>query len=96
MAILGPSSYFVAKGIIPADQAAALIPAVVTIVPIMGGIIIGKFASNAHSAAALTIAVNNGAAPGVKVVPNYSPTPAVNINAAGAIVPAGDIDAPKK
>lgn len=86
-ALLAPSSYLVAKGIVPADQAAALIPAIVTIVTVGGGAIVGYFASRAHSASAVTAAVNSGSAPGVKVVPTSSPTPAVAIAPSGAIVP---------
>lgn len=86
-ALLAPSSYLVAKGIVPADQAPLLIPAIVTVVTAGGSSIVGYFTHRSHSAAAITAAVNSGSAPGVKVVPTSSPTPAVAIAPSGAIVP---------
>ena len=86
-AALGPGSYFVAKGILTPDQANQLIPAIVTIVPTVGAVVLGVFARRAHSATAVVDAVNSDSAPGVKVVPESSPTPQVSVTTAGAIIP---------
>jgi hypothetical protein len=82
---LGPSSYLVVKGILTPDQAAQLSPAIVTIVTVGGGALIGWWSTHAHSAAALTAAVNSGSVPGVKAVRESSPSPTVVVTSDGVI-----------
>jgi hypothetical protein len=92
---LAPGSYLVAKGIVPADQAATLVPAITTIVTVVGGAVVGYFANRSHSATAIVAAVNSDSAPGVKVVPESSPSPQVSVTPAGAIIPTPTPPGPK-
>jgi hypothetical protein len=82
---LAPTSYFVVKGFLSPEQAAALQPAVVTVVTIGGGALIAWWGHVRNSANALTLAVNSDSAPGVKVVRLDSPSPQVIITKTGAV-----------
>ena len=82
---LGPGSYLVTRGVLPAEQANQLAPALVPVVMAVGAIVIGKWGVNAHSPAAVVALVNSDAVPGVKVVSETSASPAVTITKTGAI-----------
>ena len=85
--ILGPGSYLVSRGFLTADQANQLAPALVPVVMAVGAIVIGKWGVSAHSATAITTAVNSPSAPGVKVVAETSASPTVTITKTGEIKP---------
>jgi hypothetical protein len=82
---LAPTSYFVVKGFLSPEQAAALQPAVVTIVTVGGGALLAWWGHARNSANALTLAVNSDSAPGVKVVKADSPSPQVIITKTGTV-----------
>jgi hypothetical protein len=84
---IGPGSYLVTRGILTADQANQLAPALVPVVMAVGAIVIGKWGVSAHSATAVVAAVNSPSAPGVKVVAAASPSPTVTITKTGEIKP---------
>jgi hypothetical protein len=67
-AALAPGSYLVVKGILTPDQAAQLAPAIVTMVTVGGGALIGWWSTHAHSASAAAAAVNSNSVPGVMAV----------------------------
>jgi hypothetical protein len=89
---IGPSSYLVAKGILTPDQAAQLSPAIVTVVTVGGGALIGWWSTHAHSATALTAAVNSGSVPGVMAVKESSALaagiPPVVVTSTGEVKPS--------
>jgi hypothetical protein len=83
--VLGPASYIVAKGILTPEQANQLIPAIVPLVMVVGAAAIGKWGIGSHSAPAIVAAVNSDSVPGVKVVSESSPSPAVAVTDTGAV-----------
>ena len=83
--MLAPSSYLVMRGVLTADEADKLIPVLVPAIMTVGGLIIGKFSFDAHSASSLVAAVNSDAVPGVKVVALSSPSPAVSVEKTGEV-----------
>jgi hypothetical protein len=100
---VGPGSYLVTRGILTADQANQLAPALVPVVMAVGAIVIGKWGVNAHSPTAVAAAVantpavasavidtvNTDAVPGVKVVEDTpSAPPAVAMTKTGKVIPA--------
>jgi len=94
MASSSIAAYAVTVGIVPADSKANFTNALVTIggAAVSAGLLWWK--SRQHTPAALTAAVNSSAVPGVKVVPETSSTPAVNLDSVGKIVPAPKPAAP--
>jgi hypothetical protein len=87
---LGPSSYFITNGILTADQAAQLQPAIVTIATTIGGAILVWWANHRHTSTALVTAVNSSAVPGVFVAastPANANVPQVTVTHTGAVVP---------
>ena len=101
---VGPGSYLVSRGLLTADQANQLAPALIPAVTTIAGIVVAKFAVGAHSPAAVAAAVantpsvasavidtvNTSAVPGVKVVSDTSASPAVAMTKTGKVVSARD------
>lgn len=86
--LIGPAGYLVTKGVLPADQAAQLMPAVVTILTLVVGAVIAKWGVASHSPAAVVAAVNSDSVPGVKVVSVLSASPQVSVDpSTGAVKP---------
>ena len=85
--LLGPGSYLVAKGVLSADQANTLLPAIVTIATVGGGSVIAWFGQQSHSAPAVVAAVNSDSVPGVKAVASSSPSLEVSVNKDGKVIP---------
>jgi hypothetical protein len=97
---VGPGSYLVSRGLLTADQANQLAPALIPGVTAIAGIVVAKFAVGAHSpegvaaavantpavASAVVTTMNSSAVPGVKVVADSSTSPAVAMTKTGKVV----------
>ena len=84
-ALSSAGTWLVVKGVLTPDQANALAPELTAIVPVLGAIALGWWKSQQHTPTALVDAVNSAAVPGVKVVAQSSPSPAVDVDSAGTI-----------
>ena len=86
-AALGPSSYLVASHIIPNDP--TLIDSATTVVTVGGAAIVGYFSHRAHSASAVTAAVNSNSVPGVVAVKEANAVlagiPPVTVDSSGEV-----------
>ena len=85
---LGPGSYLVSRGILSADQATQLQPAIVTVVTLVGGALIAWWQHRANSNSNLVSTVNSPSIPNVKVVSSASPATEVSVTPTGAVVTA--------
>ena len=97
---LAPGSYFVLKGILPADLAQQLIVPLTAAITLGGGALLTRWGVMTHSPAGVAAAVGSNTAvasavvdvvntdkvKGVKVVSSTSASPAVGITETGAVV----------